>query len=510
MARAKGRLFVRPLRTSDIRAVQELQRKCFPGIEPWTDAQMKSQLEVFPEGQLGVELDKVLVATSSSLIVGEEDFDASHTLKDVSDHGFIRNHRADGDTLYGIDIAVDPTQRGNHLARRLYDARKQLVRRMNLRALMIAGRMPGYEKVAGRMTADQYVRRVVEKDLKDPVITAQLAQGFAIRGVIREYLPTDHESRGHAVLMEWLNPEHRPDGVGVPRRVRVAAVQYQMRAIKSFDEFAQQCEFFVDTACDYRMDFLLFPELVTTQLLALVPAARPGLAARRLQEMTPNYLELFTRLAMKYNVNIIGGSHLTVEDDRLYNIAYLFRRDGTVEKQYKLHITPSEARWWGVSPGNEVQVLDTDCGKIAILICYDVEFPELARIAASKGANVLFVPFNTDIRSGYLRVRACAQARCIENGMYAILAGPIGNLPFVEGADIHYGQACILTPSDVHFARDGVAEEATPNVETMVVHELDLDMLRRNRRGGTVRTWLDRRTDLYAVRWREGGKPREV
>ena len=94
-------------------------------------------------------------------------------------------------------------------------------------------------------------------------------------------------------------------------------------------------------------------------------------------------------------------------------------------------------------------MFDTDRGKIAILIGDDVEFPEVARIAAGKGANLLFVPFNTDIRSGYMRVRSCAQARCIENGIYAVLAGPIGNLPFVQGADIHYGEACILTPCDV-------------------------------------------------------------
>jgi predicted amidohydrolase len=157
-----------------------------------------------------------------------------------------------------------------------------------------------------------------------------------------------------------------------------------------------------------------------------------------------------------------------------------------------------------------VRVFDTDRGKIAILICDDIEFPETARVAVGKGAMILFVPFNTDIRSGYMRVRSCAQARCIENGVYAVLAGPVGNLPFVQGADIHYGEACILTPCDVNFARDGVAEEATPNVETMVVHELDMEVLRRNRIVGSVRTWLDRRGDLYAVRYTEGGKPREV
>ncbi|MCA9674160.1 MAG: GNAT family N-acetyltransferase [Kofleriaceae bacterium] len=505
------RLVVRPLRKSDIKAVQALQRRCFPDIEPWTAAQMESQLAIFPEGQLCIELDGKLVATSSSLIVDEEDFGSWHSLKQVSDGGYIRSHDPEGDTLYGIDIAVDPANRGMRLARRLYEVRKELCMRHNLRAILIAGRIPGYHVHSREMSAEEYVRRVLAKKLKDPVLTAQHANGFAVREVLRDYLPSDRESCGYAVFMEWLNPNHQPaDGGAAVRTVRVAAVQYQMRPIHSFEEFAQQCEFFVDTASEYRVDFLLFPEMVTNQLQALVTAARPGLTARRLNEFTPRYVEMFTSLAIKYAVNIIGGSHLTVENGNLYNIAYLFGRDGSVAKQYKLHITPSEAHWWGVSAGDNIEVFDTDRGKIAIMICYDTEFPEVARIAASKGANILFIPFNTDIRSGYQRVRSCAAARCIENGVYAVLAGPVGNLPFVEGADIHYGQACILTPSDLPFARDGVAEEATPNVETMVIHELDLEVLRRSRRTGTVRPMLDRRTDLYAVNWTEDGKKRSI
>lgn len=507
---SKPRLVVRPLRKTDIRAVQELHRRCFPTISPWTQEQLESQINIFPEGQLGVVKDGTLVATSSSLIVNEDDYAGWHSFKEVSEKGYIRNHNPEGDSLYGIDIAVDPGHRGQHYARRLYEARKEIVERRNLRSILIAGRIPGYAAHVGKLTADQYVHQVVRKEIKDPVLTSQLSQGFAIRGVLKDYLPSDTESSGFAVYMEWLNPLHHPKDAAAVRYVRVAAVQYQMRSIKSFEDFAHQCEFFIDTASEYRMDFLLFPELVTNQLLSLVTAERPGLTARRLHEMTPHYLEFFTRMAMKYNVNLIGGSHMTVEGDKLYNVAYLFRRDGSMDKQYKLHITPSESHWWGVSPGNEVRVFDTDRGKIAILICYDVEFPEAARIAAAGGANILFVPFNTDIRSGYMRVRSCAAARCIENGMYAVLAGPVGNLPLVEGADIHYGQACILTPCDVQFARDGIAEEATPNVETMVVQELDLTVLRRSRHTGTVRTFLDRRRDLYTVRWKERGKPREI
>lgn len=506
------RLVVRQLRKADLRAIQEIQRRSFPMIEPWTREQFESQLSIFPEGQIGVEIDGTLVATSSSLIVDEEDFGAYHTFDDVSDKGFIRNHDPEGDTLYGIDIAVDLKHRGVHLTRRIYEARKELCRQRNLRAIMIAGRIPGYARHADKMTAEEYVRRVISKTLKvkDPVLTAQLAQGFSVRAVLKDYLPQDTESSGYAVFMEWLNPEHHPIGTAAVRNVRVAAVQYQMRPINSFDEFAQQCEFFIDAASEYRADFLLFPEMVTNQLQLLVQMRDSSATARRLDEFTPRYVELFTRMAMKYDLNIIAGTHLTVEGEKLFNIASLFRRDGSVERQFKLHISGSEQRWWGVAPGDEVRVFETDRGKISILIGEDVAFPELARIAAGKGANLLFVPFNTDIRSGYVRIRSCAQARCIENGMYAVLAGPVGNLPFVQGADIHYGEACILTPCDVPFARDGVAEEATPNVETMVLNELDIEALRRNRLSGTLRTWIDRRSDLYAVRYTENGKRSEV
>jgi predicted amidohydrolase len=199
-----------------------------------------------------------------------------------------------------------------------------------------------------------------------------------------------------------------------------------------------------------------------------------------------------------------------VEDETLYNIAYHFGRDGSIQKQYKLHITPSERRWWGVSPGDTVNVFDTDCGRVAMAICYDIEFPELARIAASKGAQIMFVPFNTDTVAGYLRIRHCAQARCVENHMYVAIAGCTGNLPFVENADIHYAQSAILTPADVGFSRDAVAEECNPNIEAVVMHDVDLEALRRHRASGNVQNWNDRRTDLYRVTYREGDKTHEV
>jgi predicted amidohydrolase len=373
--------------------------------------------------------------------------------------------------------------------------------------IVIGGRIPGYHKHKDALTAQEYVEKVMRKELYDFVLTAQIANGFVLRGLIPDYLPSDEDSAGYATVLEWTNPHYVPDDkrhFSLVQNVRVCAVQYQMRSVKNFDEFAQQCGFFLDVASEYRGDFIVFPELFTSQLLSFTPSRRPGEAARKLAEFTPQYLELFTKLAVKYNVNIIGGSQFTVEDDNLlYNIAYLFRRDGTLGKQYKIHITPSERKWWGVSAGNHVEVFDTDRGRVAILICYDVEFPELARVAVKKGAQVIFVPFNTDERHGYLRVRICTQARCIENQVYAVTSGCVGNLPFVDNADIHYAQSGIFTPADLAFSRDGIAAECTPNVETVVMHDLDLELLRRQRYSGTVQNLSDRRRDLYKVVFKE-------
>jgi len=506
----KSRVVVRKLRKRDFKQVQELQRECFPNVAPWTKLQFNRLIELFSEGQLCVELDDVIVATSSCLLVNGAAYTKRHTFQDLEILGSATAFDAEGDTLYGVDIAVRPSSRGLRFARRLYEARKDLARARNLQRMLIGGRLPSFHKHAGTLSIHEYIAQVVRKQIRDSTLTAQLANGFAIRRLLPGYLPTDTESCGYAVLMEWLNPDYAPPERLAPDSIRVATANYQMRAIASFDEFATQCEFFIDTAADYHCDFVLFPELLTNQLLGLLPPDRPAVQARNLDRFTERYIEYFQRSAIKYNVNVIAGSHLTVEQGRLFNIAYLFHRDGRVEKQYKLHITPAEQRWWGVEQGDAVRVFDTDMGKIAILICYDVEFPELARAARARGAEVLFIPYNTDIRAAHIRVRSCAAARCIENHVYCVLSGPIGNLPQVEGADIHYAQAAILTPSDIQFPRDGIAAQANENVEALIIHDLDMAVLRRTSKLGSVRPWIDRRDDLYQVIMNDQGAPTKV
>ncbi|MCR4315762.1 MAG: GNAT family N-acetyltransferase [Planctomycetes bacterium] len=507
------RIKVRPLRKKDFPALIEMGKKCFPGMKPWDEGQLDSQIANFPEGQFVVVYENRLVASATSLVIDFDEYEEKHSWAEIADSGYIRNHNPDGDTLYGIEIMVDPEFRGMKLSRRLYNARKQLCREMNLRRIVIGGRIPGYSVHKDKMSARDYVDHVISRNLYDPVMTAQIANGFVLKRLIRSYLPSDAESDSYATLLEWVNLDYRPPSkkrFQSSRHVRICCVQYRMRTIKTFEDFVQQVEYFTDVASNYHSDFVLFPEIFTTEMLSFIKAKDTATAVRKLAEYTPRYLEELTDLAVKYNVNIIGGSHFSIEEGYIYNIAYLFRRDGSIGKQYKLHITPNERRWWGVEPGDRIEVFDTDAGRIAIQICYDIEFPELARIAVTRGAQIIFTPFCTDERQGYLRVRYCAQARAVENQVFVAIAGTVGNLPMVENMDIQYAQSAILTPSDFGFSRDGIAGECAPGLETVVINDVDIELLDRARQGGAVQNWKDRRLDLYEVRGKDDAPVRST
>jgi predicted amidohydrolase/ribosomal protein S18 acetylase RimI-like enzyme len=506
-------IVLRRAHIEDYEQLKELSLLCYPKIRPWNREEVESQITTFPEGQICIDYGGKIVATCASLIVDFDLYSDWHNWKHISGEGFIRNHNPNGDTLYGIEIMVHPDFRGMKLARRLYDARKLIVKDHNLRRFVIGGRIPGYHKYSDKMSADEYVRKVIQKELADPVLTAHLSNGFALVRLIPDYMPSDEDSAGYATHMEWLNLDYVPPSskkITLVEKVRLCSVQYQLRSVNSFEEFEKQSEFFVDVASDYRCDFVLFPELFTTQLLSFTPASQPAEAARHLAAYTPRFLECFTSLAVNYNVNIVGGSTFTLEDEKLYNTSWLFRRDGSIGRQEKMHITPAERRWWGLSPGRKVEVFDTDRDKVGITVCYDVEFPEIARYMANKGAKIIFCPFNTDNRQAFLRVRLCAQTRCIENHIYVATAGCVGNLPFIDNSDIHYAQSGIFTPSDVGFSRDGVAAECEPNMETTVMHDLDLEQLRKHRYTGNTLNWNDRRKDLYKIVFVEDGKVVEV
>jgi predicted amidohydrolase len=289
-----------------------------------------------------------------------------------------------------------------------------------------------------------------------------------------------------------------------PTSVRVAAVQYDQRRIGAPEEFFAQVAHFVRVAADYRADFVVFPEFLAMQTLSVhLPMLSPKAAISALTEHRARYIDTLRALALEYRINIVGGAHpFRRPDGSVQNVAHVFLRDGRLVEQAKIHVTPSERDTWDVSGGNSLNVIETDCGRIGVLVCYDSEFPELARKLVNDGAQILLVPFCTDDRNGYLRVRYCCQARAVENQVYVVMAGNVGNLPNVANMDSQYAQSVILTPCDFPFARDGIAAEATANTEMMIVADLSLTALAEARMRGTVRNLRDIRNDLYAVQWK--------
>lgn len=503
---SKHRLELRNLQPDDYADIKEIMELAYPNFGgSWSENEFRSQLTRFPEGQICIEDNGKVVAAALSLIVEYAKYGDSHTYAQITDHGRIENHDPDGDTLYAMDIFVHPKLRGLRLGRRLYDARKELCQNLNLRRIVAGGWIPGYRKFKEEMTPQKYIELVKNREVFDQVLTFQLANEFHVRKILTNYWPDDRDQNIYATLLEWINiyytEEDRLIG-GKKTIVRTGVVQWQMRTVTDLKEFLSQVEFYVDTVSGYKADFVVFPELFIAPLMAKYNQMSPSDSIRELATFTEPIREEMLQLAVSYNVNIISGSMPEYKEDGLYNVAYCLKRNGTYEEQYKIHITPSELSYWGMKGGNRLNVIDTDMGKIGILICYDIEFPELSRVLAERGAEILFVPYLTDTKNAHLRVKNCAQARAIENECYVVISGCVGNLPNVENMDIQYAESAVFTPSDFMFSHDAVAATAQPNTEMTLIVDLDLDLLKQCRTQGSVRNLADRRHDLYTITWK--------
>ena len=496
---------LRNLKLADYADLKESMQKSYSRLEEpsWEKKDIAKLLKLFPEGQICVVVNDKMVGCALSLIVDYGKFGDNHSYRQITGNYSFDTHNKNGDVLYGIDIFIHPDYRGMRLGRRLYEARKELCENLNLRAIIAGGRIPNYKSYAEKLKPKDYIEKVRLKEIHDPVLSFQLANNFHVKKVLTNYLEDDTESLEYATLIEWNNIYYQEKGilVNAPKQViRVGLVQWQMRHFPNFDTFCEQAEFFVDAVSDYQSDFILFPEFFNAPLMAPYNHFSEAEAIRQLAEYTKLLRKKFSEFAISYNVNIITGSMPQIrEDGKLYNAGFLCHRNGQVDQYEKIHITPSERQAWGMVGGNTVKVFDTDCGKIGIIICYDVEFPELSRLLADQGMQILFVPFLTDTQNGYIRVRRCAQARAIENECYVVIAGCVGNLPKVNNMDIQYAQSAVFTPSDFAFPTEGIKAEATPNTEMTLIADVDLDLLKQLHSFGSVQNLKDRRSDLYRL-----------
>ncbi len=468
----------------------------------WTYEEFSTLLSKFPKGQVGIKINNELAGFALSIVVDYNKFDDSHTYKEITGNYSFDTHTDNGDTLYGVDVFINKKYRGLRLGRRLYEFRQELCEELNLRGIIFGGRLPNYKKYSETLTPKEYISKVRAREIYDPVLNFQLSNDFYVKRVLKNYLEGDIDSCEYASLLAWDNIYYaKPSIVPMPQKtvIRLGLIQWQVRPYKNIEEVLEQAEYFVDAVSNYRSDFALFPEFFNAPLMAAFNHLGEAEAIRELAKFTPKFKEEFSRLAIAYNINIITGSMPELVDGDLYNVGFVCKRDGSVEKYAKIHVTPDEKKVWGLKGSNEIKTFDTDCGKIGVLICYDSEFPELGRMLAKEGMDILFVPFLTDTQNGYSRVKICAQARAVENECYVAIAGCVGNLPKVANMDIQYAQSAVFTPCDFAFPPNGIKAESTPNTEMILVADVDVELLKELHSLGSVTNLKDRRTDIYEV-----------
>ncbi len=468
----------------------------------WRERQINNLLNKFPKGQVVIKVNGKIAGCALSIIVDSQKFDDQHTYKEITGNYTFNTHNEDGDVLYGIDIFIKPEYRGLRLGRRLYEYRKELCESLDLRAIFMGGRIPNYHLHANEMTPKEYIQKVRTHEIHDPVLNYQISNDFHPVRIIKGYLEGDEASGEYAVLLRWDNIYYEKPtkkAKTIKKIVRLGIVQWQMRPYEDLDNLMRQAEYFIDTLSGYRCDFALFPEFFNAPLMAKYNHLNESDAIRKLAEYTPEIVERFSKLAISYNINIIGGSMPKLVDNQLYNVGYLLKRNGEVEEYEKLHPTPDEKKVWAMQGGSQLKSFDTDCGKIGILICYDVEFPELPRMLADDGVGILFVPFLTDTQNGFSRIKLCAQSRAIENECYVAIGGSVGNLPNVHNMDIQFAQSGVFTPCDFQFPSNGIKAEATPNTEMILIADVDMDLLTELHNFGSVRNLKDRRLDIYEI-----------
>ncbi len=271
----------------------------------------------------------------------------------------------------------------------------------------------------------------------------------------------------------------------------VAASAFPLAPAASPEAWAEDVRARVRVTADGGAALIVLPEYLTSPLLAL---------DRDWSRWTPLWRATIIASAREHRIAVLGGTHIVREGEISFNRALLVQPDGSEITQDKLHPTPWE-RHWGLPETDALRIVEVAGARLAILVCYDIEFPELARASARAGAEVLAVPSWTDDRAGFQRVRWCAHARCIENTVYVVHAPLVGAMPSVPDFEQACGSAGVLTPSDAGFARDGLAAEGGWDQPVTVLAELDLELLRRTREQGTVRPLADARAPgAYRIR----------
>ncbi|OTW29177.1 hydrolase, partial [Vibrio parahaemolyticus] len=359
------RLSLRTIEPTDYPELAELMDLVFPDVGgSWPRLTIMDLIHQFPDGQICIEDNGKIVGAALTIKVDYNRFSLPHLYTDIITENNVIQNQVTGDAMYGLDVFVHPDYRELRLGRRLYDARKELCRSKNFKAILAGGRIPNYHQYANELSVAEYIDKVKRRELHDPILSFQLANDFDVKRIMRGYLPEDNASKGYATLLEWDNFFYEEDIQSVhdieKTLIRIGVVQWQMRAMNDLEDLLDQAEFFISSLANYKADFALFPEFFNAPLMGLQNDQNSVEAIRFLASFTEEIKNRFSQMAVTYNINIIAGSMPLIEDGKLYNVAYLLQRDGEINAQYKIHITPHEQKDWVIDGGDNVQVFETD------------------------------------------------------------------------------------------------------------------------------------------------------
>jgi len=296
--------------------------------------------------------------------------------------------------------------------------------------------------------------------------------------------------------------------------IRVAAAQYAPDRFARIEDFTQKLERWFKQAADGGARLLVFPEFFGMEIasicdgrktpdrrspdrhtagpLPISPATRRNEQSLSwetdaVQSLMPDFVAAFSELAARYSVYVLAGSMpVRRSNSELRNRAYFFSADGGMGYQDKIVPTRWEREYWGVTGGDQVRVFETEFGPVGVTICYDVEFPLIARRQAEAGARIVLVPCCADSARGFHRVRVGARARALENQAYVVQSPAIGDAPWSRILTTAVGTAGIYAPPDLGPRVNGVIAQGTGDTPQWVFADLDLGMIDRLRRGDGV------------------------
>lgn len=453
----------------------------------------------FCEGQISVGENNRLFLFASSIRISSDYYKNSFRFLRGPEAGYISDHNPDGDTLFIFNLVRDRKNLNYSAFVNLLEYYKKYAKKNNLRKILISLQSYYYPELFLEDNLVDLIKEVETGESQHPLLTRINDAGFTFSRIV--------EHRGEKesfsdLIFQWYNYDFKEKLFYSQKKnsAGICSVQMNFKPAKNFKEYASRVKYFVELAFSYKRDFIVFPEYSTLTLLPEQIESKD--VPLFISKYTEEFSTLFKQMAHKYNINIIAGSTITLQEEKFYNTFFLFNRNGDIHKQNKIHLLKFEKVGLGLVPGNTVEVFPTDICDVAVVSGYDVQFPEPVRKVCNEGAQILFVPLLANDEKEFHKVKQTALTRCIENQVFAVLSGSTGSINCF-GDYYLAGKSMVMTPLDFVFSQDGISSESEKSNEDVVLDEINLELLRRNRRFGDSSNWIDRRLDLYNISWKK-------